>query len=148
MYVLLIILVRLFTEEEVSDLKREFDFRERLNDSSISDSSVFTVHNLETENSDTEELSKSVVLAPYNTNESDEEEEEEFIDSIEPMIMSKRTIKFASKIREVNRQYEKDNNSNINNGIYLQAANPITSQKVQHKKCPSKTIVPYIILIK
>lgn len=109
-------LVSIFTEEELSSIRRDYDFKERLKDSSVSsNSSIFTVHNLDTEAN--EELSKSIVMAPYNTNESGCE------DFVEVPVVSKRVIKFSSKLREVNREYERDNNSNIDNGIYLKSAN-------------------------
>jgi len=125
-------IVCLFSEDEVHSIKKEYDFKERLKDTSVSDtSSIFTIHNLDTENSDDTEMSKSVVLAPYNTNESDEEE---LLNNVEPLIISKRAIKFSSKLREVNRQYEKDNNSNIDNGIYINPLDKINSPKILSKK--------------
>jgi hypothetical protein len=132
-HVLLIItVVCLFNEEEVHSIRREYDFKERLKDASVSDtSSIFTVHNLDTENSEDTEMSKSIVLAPYNTNESDEEE---LLSRVEPLVISKRIIKFSSKLREVDRQYEKDNNSNIDNGIYVDPLNKINSPKIVYRK--------------
>jgi len=35
--------------------------------------------------------------------------------------VTKKGIKFSSKLREVDRQYERDNNSNIDNGIYVRS---------------------------
>lgn len=120
----------LFTEEEIGSIRKEYDFKERLKDTSVSDSSsIFTVHNLDTENSEEMDVSKSIVLAPYNTNESDEEE---LLHFTQPLFVSKRTIKFSSKLREVNRQYEKDNNSNIDNGIYVNPSDKLS--KPSHKK--------------
>lgn len=127
--------VCLFSEEEVECIKKDYDFKERQKDTSISDdSSIFTVHNLDTETNEEEELNKSIVMAPYNTNESDEEN---FIETVEALVVSKRIIKFSSKLREINREYERDNNSNIDNGIYLKPASTITtivSPKAHNKK--------------
>jgi len=105
----------------MSSIRKEYDFKERLKDHSITEeSSVFTVHNLDTtENADNDtDLSKSAILAPFNSNEGNEKE---FIESIKPLIISKKAIKFSSKLREVDRQYERDNNSKIDNGVYVQA---------------------------
>eukprot|EP00826_Nyctotherus_ovalis_P026844 TRINITY_DN2093_c0_g1_i11.p1 TRINITY_DN2093_c0_g1~~TRINITY_DN2093_c0_g1_i11.p1 ORF type:complete len:213 (+),score=29.98 TRINITY_DN2093_c0_g1_i11:136-774(+) len=122
--------VGLFTQEEMAAIRREYDFRER--GAGSEDSSVFTVHNLDTTDKDESEvdLSKSQVLAPFNTNEPDGNE---FIESITPLVVKKSTIKFLSKLREVNRQYERDNNSNIDNGIYV---------KSMAFKQPVKTALP------
>jgi len=57
------------------------------------------------------------VLAPFNTNELSGQE---FIESIKPLVV-RRGIKFSSKLREVDRQYERDNNSKIDNGIYVRS---------------------------
>ena len=64
------------------------------------------------------DASKSLILAPYNTGN---EEQDEFISSIERKVINKKTIKFASKLRELNRRYERNNNSNIDNGIYVKS---------------------------
>ena len=116
----------LFTEEETAVIKREYDFKERLSDSALSEtSSVFTVHNLNTTENNDDDMSKSDILAPFNTNENDTMEndtmENDTMENIEPLIVSRRIIKFSPKLREFNRRYERDNNSNIDNGIYVQS---------------------------
>lgn len=78
------------------------------------------------------DISKSQVLAPFNTVESSANE---FIESIEPLVV-KNDIKFSSKLREVNRQYERNNNSNIDNGIYVKSMTlkqPIKSANVKSR---------------
>lgn len=118
--------VCLFSEEELDNIRRDYDFKERQRECSTSgDSSIFTVHNLDTETNEDEELSKSIVMAPYNTNESDEES---FIETVEPLVVSRRVIKFSSKLREINREYERDNNSNIDNGIYVKPTAVVSSR--------------------
>jgi len=125
-------IVCLFSEEEIDRIRKDYNFKERQKDLSVSDdNSIFTVHNLDTENNEEEELSRSIVMAPYNTNESDEEN---FVETIESLILNKRTIKFSSKLREINREYERDNNSKIDNGIYLKSTNAIISSKTYYKK--------------
>ena len=117
------ILVCLFNEEELSSIRKDYDFKERQKDNSNSgDSSIFTIHNLDTENNEEEELNKSIIMAPYNTNESDEEN---FIETVRPLILNKRIVKFSSKLRKINREYERNNNSNIDNGIYLKPVSPL-----------------------
>lgn len=107
--------MKLFTREEVAAIKKEYDFRER--EVSSGESSVFTVYDLDSaDNYESEaNLDKSQVLAPFNTTEPDEEE---FIESIKPLVV-KKAIRFMPKLREANRQYERDNNSRIDNGVYV-----------------------------
>ena len=116
-------------------IKKEYDFRERVKcDCSMEESSIFTVHNLDTTdmNGSEDDLSKSSILAPFNSNETDEDK---FMKSVEPMIVSRKIIKFCSKLREANRQYERDNNSNIDNGVYVQQV--FTNSK--HKSYSTKS---------
>ena len=122
-------IVGLFTEEEINLAKKEYDFKDRCKDSSVSEtSSIFTEYNLNTSTSnDRDDISKSDILAPFNTNE---EDDKSFIGSIEPLVVSRKVIKFASHIREVNRQYERDNNSNNDDGIYVQPVNPGASPRI------------------
>lgn len=58
-------------------------------------------------------------MAPYNSKEPNENI---FIEAISPMIISKKAIKFCPKLREINRQYERNNNSKLDNGVYLSEA--------------------------
>jgi len=121
-------------------IKKEYDFKERLNDSSFSEeSSLFTVHNLDTSenNGANEDLSKSDILAPFNTNE---DNSDKFLKSIEPMIMSRKMLKFSSKLRDVNRKYERDNNSNIDNGVYIQGAQLASPRTYSGKSTATTTI--------
>ena len=126
----------LFTHEEICSIKREYDFRERLKDNSSSeDSSVFTVHDLDGTGNDSElNITKSDVLAPFNTNNPDESD---FIEEIKSQITKKKTIKFLSKLREIDRKFERDNNSNIDNGIYVMSMTSDRSIKFSNSK--SKT---------
>jgi len=122
-------LVRLFTEDEARSNRLKYDFNERLKGESSSimeETSVFTEYNLEATESATSDLSKSTVLAPFNTNVPDENE---MLETIKPLIISKKNIKFYSKLREIDRQYERDNNSNIDNGIYVQRVSTTGSFK-------------------
>lgn len=116
----------------MASLRKEHDFKERNKDLSVSESSLFTEHNLDTTtNKSGDEGSRSDILAPFNTNEG---EEEDFIRSVEPLVVSRRTIKFSSKLREINRRYERDNNSNIDNGIYVNAVTPDLAPKLHSSR--------------
>ena len=77
-------IVGLFTEGEINLAKKEYDFKDRYKNSSVSEtSSIFTEYNLNTSTSnDRDDISKSDILAPFNTNE---EDDKSFIGSIEPL---------------------------------------------------------------
>jgi len=112
------------------EMRKEYDFKDRHKNSSLSESSLFTEHNLDTTINRSNEESKSEILAPFNTNEGDNK----FMESVEPLIVSRKVIKFSSKLREINRKYERDNNSNNDNGIYVNNASsdiPIKSHSTR-----------------
>jgi hypothetical protein len=95
------------------------------------DVSIFTVHNLDTSESaeNGADMSKSTILAPFNSNEP---HEQEFVESVTPLVVPKRTLKFSSKLREFDRQYERNNNSKLDNGVYVSApSNPGAKDKTQ-----------------
>ena len=104
----------MFNDDEINTIKKEYDFTKRLNDSYISNnSSIFTTHGLDTENSDEVNMSTSFILAPYNTDQSNQSDEENIKENPKSLSIHKREIKFSSQLREINRQYEKNHNIKI-----------------------------------
>ena len=126
------ILVCLLSNEEVSSIKSQYDYNERLKDNSMSDDSVFTEYNLNTFDNSGLDASKSVILAPYNT-------KEEFNEEIKSSIVDKKVIKFESKLREIDRKFERNNNSNIDNGIYTK----LTTKEHCSANCLREFMMPY-----
>ena len=64
---------------------------------------------------------KSIILAPFNSTKSnlDEIEKNFTLDSeIKEMIQSKSCLKFAPRVREIDKQYEVNNNAELDNGVY------------------------------
>ena len=64
-----------------------------------------------------------MVLAPFNSTRShlDKEEEEEAprpLDIDRNMLADKRIIKYAPRVKDINRQYEMNNNCELDNGVY------------------------------
>lgn len=96
---------------------------------------MFTEHNLDTtenEVENAEDLSKSTILAPFNT---PDPEGDISMCKLQTMVVSKKTIKFCSKLREYNRKYERDNNSQQDNGVYVQVAKePIISKTTKNSQ--------------
>jgi hypothetical protein len=116
---------------------------ERLEESS--DASILTEHDLDSMNTSFAdngmELSKSTVLGPFNS-----------LDNSSCSILQKldeecglgKKIKFKSKLREVDRKYERDNNSKVDNGMYVKNAlkSSGTIDKLARRKCkPQKSTI-------
>ena len=62
--------------------------------------------------------SKSVILAPFNSSVSDDREFEKSYKKNAPMLDKKLMIKFAARCRDQDRQYEINNNAELDNGVY------------------------------
>lgn len=64
---------------------------------------------------------KSVILAPFNSTRSNLQEIESnyrMPTEIREMIQSKSCFKFAHRVREIDKQYEVNNNAELDNGVY------------------------------
>ena len=110
-------------------------------DEGSSDVSMMTEHDLESmENSyadNATDLSKSSVLGPYNTIKKDELEDE--------FELEEKIIKFKPKLREIDRRYERDNNSNVDNGMYLETKIKPTSIKRKPNKKIQRGLISNMI---
>jgi len=127
----------IFTEEEIDSIRNEYRFNALANENlDESQSSIFTEHKLDTTEIDPEndpDLSKSAILAPFNTVENNPAE---FLKQIEDKYLPKKTIKLHSKLREFDRRYERNNNSQLDNGVYVQpvgGASPKGFQNIKNK---------------
>jgi hypothetical protein len=106
--------VNLFTAaENVLLSKSNIDYRFAPKEDLIEN---FTVKNLdtlqETENQNVN--TKSIILAPFNSSVKQEE------DSLcNELIIENEVLKFCGKVKELNRNYELNNNGEIDNGIII-----------------------------
>ena len=77
--------------------------------------------------------SKSLVLAPFNSTWSDkrmqEEVHERFLLDQHALILDKRVIKYANRVKDLNRQYEMNNNCDLDNGVYNKFVNQSSSDE-------------------
>lgn len=100
-------------------------------DSCDLDKDMFTEHLLDTtQNSIFKNCeTKSVILAPFNSTKSNlnledpgcdgqEQKPFELSDSMKELIASRRIIKFGARVRDIDRQYEINNNADLDNGVY------------------------------
>ena len=91
------------------------------------ESDWFTEQNIDASQNDlTRNISsKSIILAPFNSTMSHPSEIE---DPAKELIKDKKILRLAAKVRDVDRQYEKNNNCDVDNGVYNQFAYESESQ--------------------
>jgi len=63
---------------------------------------------------------KSIILAPFNSTMSKIDVELIQDKSIKKLLVDKKCIKFSAKVKELDRQYELNNNADLDNGVYHQ----------------------------
>ena len=112
--------LEMFNEQEKEKIKIEFSYNDVKKNKNIETdiSCDFTEHHLETiDNDDLRNLTtKSIILAPFNSTTSHVSSEREA--NIKNMLMDKKAIRFNAKCRDFNRQYEMNNNWELDNGVY------------------------------
>ena len=83
----------------------------------------FTEHNIDSVYNTLKNCSeKSIILAPFNSTQS--EDIEVFKKRIKPMMMDKNLVLRLSRLcREIDRQYEFNNNGQLDNGVYHKQIN-------------------------
>lgn len=130
--------IELFTEQESQYIQNEYNYKlnnrydrngdlqiqgqnSELNQSGL-DADNFTEHMLDsTQNSILKNCeTKSIILAPFNSTKSniDCDTPIELSDSIKDLIEDKKIIKFGAKVRDIDKQYEINNNADLDNGVY------------------------------
>ena len=119
-----------FTKEEKEAIKKEFTYNPRQNRNqmpseppvSTVDSDWFVEQSIDSSQSDLNRniTSKSIILAPFNSTMS---HESDIHNSVEELIVNKRAVKLSSKVKDVDKQYEKNNNCEVDNGVYNEASN-------------------------
>jgi len=87
---------------------------------------IFTEHNLDTRTNVGSLLknasTKSIILAPFNSTVS-ELEVFQWPEEVKRLIVPKRVLKFAPKVKDLDRQYEHNNNADLDNGVYNNIGN-------------------------
>jgi serine/threonine protein kinase len=135
--------LELFSEQERQYINSEFqynrsamfsDWKEgngyeflEANDLSVreGDKDMFTEHDLDSvadalvKNAET----RSIILAPFNSTKSNlgpdgNPVDYEIPEDIKELIVSRRVIKFGAKVRDIDKQYEINNNADMDNGVY------------------------------
>ena len=122
--------INLFTNAERSILgKGNIDYSSLKAISTSSDLELFSLDNINTEkhisNNDKNHQTKSVILAPYNTslNEDEKVNEIEHYNIANFIERGDGLIEYQGCIKELNRNYELNNNDEIDNGIIKSFSN-------------------------
>ena len=120
--------VELFTQAEKNYIRSEYTYADK---SRYNRNTGGTQCGLEYESDafvdallDTEEKTdlknaetKSIILAPFNSTKSHIETGEEFLEQVRDQLLDRRVIKFAPRVREIAKQYEVNNNAELDNGV-------------------------------
>lgn len=119
--------LQIFNQEEQEVIRREFTYNNpsRFNRNEVPQNpdeepwDCFTELNLDSMNATLRNAStKSVILAPFNSSVSDDREFDDVNKKQAPLVDKKSLIKFAARCRDQDRQYEINNNCELDNGVY------------------------------
>ena len=118
----------LFTNTEMIMLnKNHIDYR-KANKDELNENftlrNLFTVDNEMIKNSE----SKSIILAPYNSILSDDDESDDLDLDNKELKMENDILKFAKKVKEYNINYELNNNEEIDNGMLINSKTDINDE--------------------
>ena len=133
----------IFNDGEKLIIKKEFiyaegDDRQQL-DTFLHQSFNFTDRNL---NSTQHAMlrnfsSKSIILAPFNTTKSNFQTINILSQSIKDLILDKHhVIKFGMRVKEIDKNYELNNNCNLDNGVFNKFAQAAEKQAHEGGKNP------------
>jgi len=98
-----------------------------------------TEHDLDTKNSMEEgqllnQSTKSVILAPFNSTFSCKSGNFSWSSSIKALIVPRKHLRFLPRCKDLNRQYEQNNNDELDNGVYNDAFNSNEENHLETKE--------------
>lgn len=110
--------LRLFTAEEYELINKEYTYNQpsRFNRNDGEPADGFTEQNIESVYSEMRNnTTKSVILAPFNSTMT---QQNSFLQTIDESMFLSEGMQFSKRCREANRQYEFNNNGQLDNGVY------------------------------
>jgi hypothetical protein len=115
--------VSVFTDSERQGIVADFDYynvrKERGNE--VLPTDPFGDHQLSHQTCELDNTStRSIVLAPFNSTKSNLDDSDSISSSINKLLIPRSAIKFSAKVKEIDRQYELNNNAMLDNGVYNQ----------------------------
>lgn len=126
--------VVIFTNIEEEQMKRDFTCNnaQRYNRNEAD----FTEYDLNTTESSCELIKnnseKSIILAPFNSTLT--HISQDLRDSVKELIINHRIVKFHQRVKEIDRQYEKNNNCELDNGVYNKAVEDEAEEQAKKDK--------------
>ena len=99
----------------------------------------FDLRNLDTfeDNENKNIHSKSLILAPFNSSMTyDNIKDNNYDYNNKSLIIKNNVIKFSAKVKELNRNYELNNNGEIDNGIVISPKDSIEKKKIDYDISP------------
>ena len=118
----------LFNSEEIEEIDNDFNISQNQN--------IYNLYKMNTFNTEMHEIpftegninstqnelvknitTKSVVLAPFNSTMTDLQMSV-FADMPSQIVVKKKVIRFKGRVKELDREYEKNNNGDLDNGVY------------------------------
>ena len=110
----------LFTKEEKEKFTNEYNYGADRVKKTDETNTLFTEQNIDSTQDELNknETTKSQILAPFNSSQSDQDSSFEYLSNDFELLVKKDMIKFAAKVRDIDRQYEKNNNGDVDNGVY------------------------------
>lgn len=125
--------LQLFNDQERDMIRKEYTYNDprRYNRNENEEPvDCFTEHNLESVYNSLKNItSKSIILAPFNSTQSQIMEEGQLRQSVSTLIQDKMMVlNFARRCREIDRQYEFNNNGELDNGVYHKFINNTDEQ--------------------
>lgn len=119
--------VELFTQAEKNYIRSEYTYTDKsrhnrntgtnggpeYESDAFVDAALDTNENSILKNAET----KSIILAPFNSTKSNIETGSEFLEQVRDLLEDRRIVKFAARVREIAKQYEVNNNAELDNGV-------------------------------
>ena len=87
---------------------------------------------------------KSVILAPFNSTKSNIETSEQFLEQVRDLLEDRRCIKFDPRVREIAKQYEVNNNAELDNGVQHDFLEEEAKNKVSNNLNSSSSFSLYL----
>lgn len=133
--------LQLFNDQEREMIKKEYTYNDpsRYNRNENEEPvDCFTEHNIDSVYNTMKNASeKSIILAPFNSTQS--EDFEQFKKDIKHMMCEKNLVLRLSRLcREIDRQYEFNNNGQLDNGVYHKQINNTQENKSDDEKDDKK----------
>lgn len=117
--------ISLFNKKEITSLEQDFVYN-KIPGYDTTNSDWFVEEDLISSQSELTRniTSKSNILAPFNSYDS-----KQSLESMYSLILDKRVIKICSKVKDADRQYERNNNCEVDNGVYNNSSYDSESNK-------------------